>query len=54
MLAATDDLTGLWNRRYFLGRAEYEISRAIRDGQPLALVFLDIDHFKAINDIHGP
>ncbi len=53
MLAATDDLTGLWNRRYFLGRAEYEISRAIRDGQPLALVFLDIDHFKAINDIHG-
>lgn len=53
MLAATDELTGLWNRCYFLGRAEYEISRAIRDGQPLALVFLDIDHFKKINDTYS-
>ncbi len=52
-LAATDELTGLWNRRYFMGRAEYEITRALRDGQPLSLTFLDIDHFKSINDAYG-
>ncbi len=48
-----DDLTGLPNRTYFndeLGRA---IARANRTGVPMALLFLDLDHFKAINDRHG-
>ncbi len=53
LLAATDELTGLWNRRCFMGRAEAEISQATRLRQPLCLVLLDADHFKRINDTHG-
>jgi diguanylate cyclase (GGDEF)-like protein len=52
-LAATDDLTGLWNRRHFMGRAEYEIAQARRHGRPLCIIQLDIDHFKKINDTYG-
>lgn len=52
-LAATDDLTGLWNRRHFMDRAEYEISQALRHDRPLCIIQLDIDHFKKINDTHG-
>jgi diguanylate cyclase (GGDEF)-like protein len=52
-LAATDDLTGLWNRRHFMERAEYEIAQARRHGRPLCIIQLDIDHFKKINDTHG-
>ena len=52
-LAATDSLTGVANRRHFMERAEAEIARAARNGMPLALLALDIDHFKNINDSFG-
>ncbi|MBT3272138.1 MAG: GGDEF domain-containing protein, partial [Spirochaetales bacterium] len=52
-LSLTDHLTGLYNKRYFLMRLREEVSRAIRHKQNLALIFCDIDHFKAINDNYG-
>ena len=52
-LAATDHLTGLWNRRVFQERLHAEIERARRYDRPMSLVTLDIDHFKRINDAHG-
>jgi len=52
-LAATDHLTGLWNRRAFQERLAAEIERARRHERPLSLVAMDIDHFKRVNDIHG-
>ncbi|MCZ6506442.1 MAG: diguanylate cyclase, partial [Acidobacteria bacterium] len=52
-LSMTDELTGLYNRRY-LGRIlDKELSRARRSGQPLSLLMLDLDHFKAFNDLLG-
>lgn len=52
-LATVDELTGLPNRRHFLGRLEAETARARRNGSPLCLATLDIDHFKRINDVYG-
>ncbi|MBK8637633.1 MAG: GGDEF domain-containing protein [Chromatiaceae bacterium] len=52
-LATTDSLTGAWNRRYFEQAAALEIARTDRYGGPLALLMLDIDHFKLLNDTHG-
>jgi diguanylate cyclase (GGDEF)-like protein len=52
-LAVRDDLTGIANRRHFFERANQECARSTRSGAPLALVCLDIDRFKAINDTHG-
>lgn len=52
-LAAHDPLTGLANRRSFDERLQHEIARARREGRPLALFVIDIDHFKSINDLHG-
>ncbi|WP_271411756.1 sensor domain-containing diguanylate cyclase [Pseudomonas sp. Q1-7] len=52
-LSITDALTGVYNRRYFQERLELEIARAERREGPLALVMLDVDHFKQINDCHG-
>ena len=49
-LSRLDDLTGLSNRRAFGARLEAEVIRAGRGGTPLALVMLDIDNFKEIND----
>lgn len=49
----TDPLTGIFNRRYLDRRLRDEVLRARRYGAPLSLVFLDIDHFKRINDAHG-
>lgn len=51
--ARTDPLTGLPNRRAFTELARVEIERAQRFGQPLALIAVDLDHFKSINDNHG-
>lgn len=52
-LASTDPLTGLYNRREFQRTFRREFQRMKRDGTPLALAMLDIDHFKALNDTHG-
>jgi len=52
-LSQTDDLTGMYNRRYLQQRLEEEFARARRYGQTLACILLDIDHFKMINDTHG-
>ncbi|WP_044875032.1 diguanylate cyclase [Pseudomonas sp. LFM046] len=52
-LSVTDALTGVYNRRYFQERLDLEIARAERREGPLALVMLDVDHFKQINDRHG-
>lgn len=53
LLATTDSLTGIFNRRHFLDRATQEMSIARRYQRPLALVMLDIDYFKAVNDTYG-
>ena len=53
LLANTDTLTGLANRRAFLARLDQEVARAHRYGHPLAILMLDIDHFKTINDRYG-
>ncbi|MNG86727.1 Phytochrome-like protein cph2 [compost metagenome] len=52
-LALTDSLTGLGNRRRLDGVLEPEIRRARRQGYAIALVMLDLDHFKAYNDRYG-
>ena len=52
-LALTDALTGLANHRHFHDRLAEELTRARQQSSPLALVALDLDHFKAINDTHG-
>ena len=51
--AMTDALTGLHNQRAFRRRLSDEISRAERYGRPLSLVLIDLDAFKAINDVDG-
>lgn len=51
--ALTDDLTGVYNRRYFQGRLEVEIERSARTGSSVSLILLDLDEFKRINDAHG-
>ena len=48
-----DPLSGLFNRRYLEESATRELARCARRGLPLSLLMLDIDHFKAFNDVHG-
>lgn len=52
-LARTDTLTGVANRRQFIALSGHEIKRAKREGRPLAVLMIDIDHFKATNDLYG-
>lgn len=52
-LAMLDGLTGIYNRRAFMDRAEQEMAKALREHSPLSLLMLDIDHFKRINDQFG-
>jgi diguanylate cyclase (GGDEF)-like protein len=52
-LAMHDGLTGIFNRRAFMDRAEQEMAKSLRDHTPLSLLMLDIDHFKRINDQFG-
>lgn len=53
LLASTDSLTGLYNRRFFLISCQQELMRSARSEEPVSLVMLDLDHFKQINDLHG-
>ena len=53
IMAYTDELTGLTNRRAFYHKLEDELKRANRIGHPFALAMLDLDRFKAINDTYG-
>ncbi len=52
-LARTDPLTGIGNRRHFIDSAEALLALAAEDADPAALLMLDIDHFKQLNDRHG-
>ncbi|MBI2343762.1 MAG: GGDEF domain-containing protein [Deltaproteobacteria bacterium] len=52
-LAVRDDLTGLYNRRHFLEVLQIEWKRAVRFHRGLAVLMLDVDHFKAFNDDFG-
>jgi len=52
-LATVDTLTGLFNRSRFLEQGEAEIVRARRQDRCIAVLMLDVDHFKRINDTHG-
>ena len=52
-MALTDELTGLYNRRHMLQRGAEEVERALRHSTPFSLLIMDIDHFKAINDVNG-
>jgi two-component system cell cycle response regulator len=51
--ALRDGLTKAFNKRYFTERIESEYLYAVRHDVPVSLLFLDIDHFKKINDVHG-
>lgn len=51
--ANRDALTGLYNRRYLDSTIEREIARCKREGHPLSVMLIDIDHFKRINDNYG-
>lgn len=53
VMASTDQLTGLPNRWAWDERLTRELARAAREGQPLAVAMLDVDHFKAFNDTFG-
>lgn len=52
-MAVTDQLTGLYNRRYLASHLSAMFDRACWTGRPLSIMVLDIDHFKTINDTHG-
>ena len=52
-LALLDDLTGVANRRHLMQRLTDECARSERSGEPFALLAIDLDAFKAINDTHG-
>lgn len=51
--AFVDDVTGVYNARYLLDTADNEIQRAARYGNPLSVLFLDLDRFKTVNDRYG-
>ncbi|MBN1477566.1 diguanylate cyclase [Candidatus Sumerlaeota bacterium] len=53
LMATTDELTGLHNRRLLMERLTQETLRSQRYGTPLSLLMLDLDHFKSVNDTHG-
>jgi diguanylate cyclase (GGDEF)-like protein len=52
-MATMDPLTGAYNRRTFHDIAERELARAVRAGQPLSVIVVDIDHFRPVNEQHG-
>lgn len=52
-MAATDELTGLFNRRYMMSHLENVLRRSIGSGRPVSLMMIDLDHFKEVNDTRG-
>lgn len=52
-LNITDELTGLYNKRFFNSQLNIEIARTRRTGEPFCLVFIDLDNFKMVNDTLG-
>ncbi len=52
-LSITDELSGLFNQRHFHNQLVLEVERANRYRRPLSLIYLDLDGFKQINDLHG-
>jgi two-component system cell cycle response regulator len=52
-MAITDQLTGLFNRRYMTSHLDNLMASATKAGKPLSFVIMDIDYFKAVNDTHG-
>jgi diguanylate cyclase (GGDEF)-like protein len=52
-LSLTDPLTGLWNYRYLQVSMHREIERSVRFDRPLAVLAVDLDRFKEVNDAHG-
>jgi len=53
LAAQTDYLTGIWNRSAVMRRLEEELALAARQGAPLSVLMLDVDHFKRVNDTYG-
>jgi diguanylate cyclase (GGDEF)-like protein len=51
--AEHDDLTALWNHRIIIERLGQEVDRSRREGSPLAVILVDLDHFKNVNDTYG-
>jgi diguanylate cyclase (GGDEF)-like protein len=51
--AEHDDLTGLWNHRIIVERLRQEVERSRREGSPLSVILVDLDHFKQVNDTFG-
>ncbi len=52
-LSYRDELTGLYNRRYFNATLNIELKRAIRMARPVSVIMIDLDHFKRFNDTYG-
>ena len=52
-VSARDSLTGLYNRWYVMEKIESEMNRSLRHGSPVAVLMIDIDHFKRVNDTWG-
>ncbi len=52
-LSITDELTGLFNKRWFSSKLKSEVTHSHRVSQPLSLIIIDVDHFKKFNDTHG-
>lgn len=52
-LTITDDCTGLYNVRHLYNLLEARVDGAERDASPFSLIFVDLDHFKHVNDVHG-
>jgi len=52
-VSTRDALTGLYNRWYVMEKIDTEMNRSLRQGSPMSILLLDIDHFKRVNDSYG-